>query len=111
MGGRRHGPPHSPTLSRPEKIWPTGWFELSRVRRKDFASKNKEGDIIEGEIKNITDFGIFVGLTSELDGLIHASDIAWDDSGEKEIKKYSIDQKIKFKILDIDVEKERISCV
>ena len=76
---------------------------------KDFASKNKEGDIIEGEIKNITDFGIFVGLTSELDGLIHASDIAWDDSGEKEIKKYNVDQKIKFKILDIDVEKERVS--
>jgi len=76
---------------------------------KDFDSKNKEGDIIEGEIKNITDFGIFVGLTSELDGLIHASDIAWDDSGEKEIKKYNIDQKIKFKILDIDVEKERVS--
>lgn len=76
---------------------------------KDFASKNKEGDIIEGEIKNITDFGIFVGLTSELDGLIHASDLAWDDSGEKEIKKYNIDQRVKFKILDIDVEKERVS--
>ena len=76
---------------------------------KDFASKNKEGDVIDGKIKNITDFGIFVGLTDDLDGLIHASDISWDNSGEEKIKEYSVDQKIKFKILDIDVEKERVS--
>ena len=76
---------------------------------KDFASKNKEGDVIDGKIKNITDFGIFVGLTDDLDGLIHASDISWENSGEEKIKEYSVDQKIKFKILDIDVEKERVS--
>ena len=76
---------------------------------EDFASKNKEGDVIDGKIKNITDFGIFVGLTDVLDGLIHASDISWDNSGEEKIKEYSVDQKIKFKILDIDVEKERVS--
>ena len=76
---------------------------------EDFASKNKEGDVIDGKIKNITDFGIFVGLTDDLDGLIHASDISWDNSGEEKIKEYSVDQKIKFKILDIDVEKERVS--
>ena len=45
-----------------------------------FDKKSKAGDIAEGEIKNITDFGIFVGLTEELDGLIHASDVSWEDS-------------------------------
>ena len=48
-------------------------------------------------------------MTDVLDGLIHASDISWDNSGEDKIKEYSVDQKIKFKILDIDVEKERVS--
>ena len=76
---------------------------------KIFASTKKVGDIAEGEIKNITDFGIFVGLTQELDGLIHASDITWEDSSSKAIEKYKIGEKVKFKILDIDVEKERVS--
>ena len=76
---------------------------------KIFAANNKTGDVIEGKIKNITDFGIFVGLTKELDGLIHASDISWEDPGEKAIKDFKIDQNVKFKILDIDVEKERVS--
>ena len=76
---------------------------------KIFASTKKVGDITEGEIKNITDFGIFVGLTKELDGLIHASDVSWEDSGSTAIEKYKIGEKVKFKILDIDVEKERVS--
>ena len=76
---------------------------------KIFASTKKEGDIAEGEIKNITDFGIFVGLTQELDGLIHASDVSWEDTSSKAIEKYKIGEKVKFKILDIDVEKERVS--
>ena len=76
---------------------------------KIFASSKKVGDIAEGEIKNITDFGIFVGLTQELDGLIHASDVSWEDSSSKAIEKYKIGEKVKFKILDIDVEKERVS--
>ena len=76
---------------------------------KIFASTKKVGDIAEGDIKNITDFGIFVGLTQELDGLIHASDISWEDNSSKEIEKYKIGEKVKFKILDIDVGKERVS--
>ena len=76
---------------------------------KIFASTKKVGDIAEGEIKNITDFGIFVGLTQELDGLIHASDVSWEDNTSKAIEKYNIGEKVKFKILDIDVEKERVS--
>ena len=76
---------------------------------KTFASSTKVGDVAEGDIKNITDFGIFVGLTEQLDGLIHASDISWEDNSSKAIEKYKIGEKVKFKILDIDVEKERVS--
>ena len=76
---------------------------------KKYASEHKKGETLEGKIKNITEFGIFVELSYELDGMIHLSDISWEDSGEEAIKAYKADQKIKFKILDIDVEKERIS--
>ena len=82
---------------------------MYREPMEDLASTKKVGDIDEGEIKNITDFGIFVGLTQELDGLIHASDVSWEDSSSKAIEKYKIGEKVKFKILDIDVEKERVS--
>ncbi len=76
---------------------------------KIFSEKNKIGDVVEGKIKNITDFGIFVELSNDLDGLIHLSDISWNDSGEDLIKNYKIDDLIKFKILEIDLEKERVS--
>ena len=76
---------------------------------KKFAEKNKKGDISEGKIKNITDFGIFVELSDDLDGLIHLSDLSWEDSGEDAIKKFKVDDTVKFKILDIDLEKERVS--
>ena len=76
---------------------------------EDFAKGRKSGDIVEGKIKNITDFGLFVELTQELDGLIHLSDLSWDDNGENEIKKYNVGDNVKFKILEIDVNKERVS--
>ena len=59
-----------------------GLKQCSENPWKTFASKNKDGDVGEGKIKNITDFGIFVELTSELDGLVHTSDISWEESGE-----------------------------
>ncbi len=74
-----------------------------------FSKEHKKGENLEGKIKNITEFGIFVELSYELDGMIHLSDISWEDSGEEAIKKFKPDQNLKFKILDIDVEKERIS--
>jgi len=74
-----------------------------------FAKGRKSGDIIEGKIKNITDFGLFVELTEELDGLIHLSDLSWEDNGENEIKQYNVGDSVKFKILEIDVNKERVS--
>ncbi len=75
----------------------------------EFSKNSKAGDILEGKVKNITDFGLFVELTSELDGLIHLSDLSWEDNGENEIKNYNTGDKVKFKILEIDVNKERVS--
>ncbi len=75
----------------------------------NFSSKFSQGDEIEGEIRNITDFGLFVGLEGEIDGLIHHSDISWKEPGEQAIKAYKKGDKVKAKILAIDMEKERIS--
>jgi len=74
-----------------------------------FAKNHDKGDVIEGEVKNITDFGLFVGLEGDIDGLVHHSDISWTEPGEEAIKNYKKGDKVKAKILLIDVEKERIS--
>lgn len=74
-----------------------------------YASKVHPGDVIEGEIRNITDFGLFVGLEGDIDGLIHHSDLSWNEPGDVAIKAYKKGDRIKAKILAIDVEKERIS--
>ena len=74
-----------------------------------FKNDNKQGDIIEGEIRNVTEFGLFVALTEDIDGLVHLSDLSWDGNGDELIKGYVKSSLVKAKILDIDVEKERIS--
>ena len=74
-----------------------------------YIDEHPVGSIIEGKIKNITEFGLFVGLSDEIDGMIHLSDIAWDKAGEEAVKEYSKGQDIQAKIIDVDVEKERIS--
>ncbi len=74
-----------------------------------FLGTHTAGSEIEGEIKNITEFGLFVGLTEEIDGMVHLSDLAWDKSGEEAIKDYKKGDMIKAKVLDVDVVKERIS--
>ena len=74
-----------------------------------FKNNHKINDEIEGDIQNITDFGIFLGLEGGLDGLIHLSDISWEGNGDELIKDYKKGSKIKAKILDINVEKERVS--
>ena len=76
---------------------------------EEFQNNNKSGKIIEGEIRNITEFGLFIGLTDDIDGLVHLSDLSWDGNGDELIKTYSKGTSIKAKILDIDIEKERIS--
>ena len=74
-----------------------------------YKSENKIGANIEGEIRNITEFGLFVGLSEDIDGLVHLSDISWDGNGDEIIKDFSKGTSVKAKILDIDVEKERVS--
>ena len=74
-----------------------------------FAANYKAGDEMEGEIRNITEFGLFVGLPGEIDGMIHMSDLDWGRSGEEAIKDYKKGDTVKFKVLEIDAEKERIS--
>lgn len=74
-----------------------------------FADKHKEGEIIEGTVKNAVEFGLFVGFDGNVDGLIHVSDLSWDERPEEELKNFKSGDTIKVKILSIDVEKERIS--
>lgn len=74
-----------------------------------YIEEHPVGSVIEGKIKNITEFGLFVGLSDEIDGMIHLSDISWTKSGEEAVKDYSKGQEIQAKIIDVDVEKERIS--
>ena len=74
-----------------------------------YKNTNKIGDTIEGEIRNITEFGLFIALTDDIDGLVHLSDISWDGNGDELIKNYVKGSSTQAKILDIDIEKERIS--
>ncbi|MGE0252708.1 MAG: 30S ribosomal protein S1 [Dongiaceae bacterium] len=69
----------------------------------------KVGDELEGEVRNVTEFGLFVGVTNDIDGMVHISDLDWKTPGEEAIKAYKKGDKIKVKILDIDPPKERIS--
>jgi small subunit ribosomal protein S1 len=74
-----------------------------------FAAKYPSGTELEGEIKNITEFGLFVGLPGDIDGMIHMSDIDWNVTGEEALKKHKKGDKVKFKVLETDVAKERIN--
>jgi small subunit ribosomal protein S1 len=74
-----------------------------------FLEKHPPNSELEGEVKNITEFGLFVGLPGEIDGMVHMSDIAWDKPGEEAIQGFKKGDRVKVKVLDVDVEKERIS--
>ncbi len=74
-----------------------------------FAETHPVGSQIEGEVKNITEFGLFVGLDSDVDGMVHMSDLEWNRSGEEAIKNFKKGDHVKAVVLDIDVKKERIS--
>ena len=76
---------------------------------EDYSGTNPAGTEIEGEIRNITEFGLFVGLTEEIDGLVHLSDISWEVTGEAALEGYSKGVIVKAKVLEVDIEKERIS--
>jgi small subunit ribosomal protein S1 len=74
-----------------------------------FVRDNPIGSTIEGEVRNITEFGLFIGLTPELDGMVHLSDISWEAQGEEALSRYNKGDVVQAKLLDVDVEKERIS--
>ena len=85
---------------------------LKQVQRNPwelFAEEHKVGSTVEGEIRNITEFGLFIGISADVDGMVHMSDISWDEAGEAAMAAYEKGQVVQAKVLDVDVEKERIS--
>ena len=75
----------------------------------DFAREFKKGDRVSGQIKSITDFGVFVGLAGGIDGLVHLSDLSWSEAGEEAVKRFKKGDEVESVVLAIDVERERIS--
>jgi small subunit ribosomal protein S1 len=76
---------------------------------EEFAMNHKKGDKVQGQIKSITDFGVFIGLPGGIDGLVHLSDLSWTEAGEEAVRKYKKGDEVEAVILSIDVERERIS--
>ena len=74
-----------------------------------FLAAHPVGSTVEGEVKNATEFGLFLGLDNDIDGMVHLSDIDWNASGEEAIQRYRKGEMVKAKVLDVDVEKERVS--
>ena len=75
----------------------------------DFSSNHKKGDKVKGQIKSITDFGVFIGLEGGIDGLVHLSDLSWSQPGEEVVRNYKKGDEVEAVVLAIDVERERIS--
>ena len=86
-----------------------GYKQLQPNPWKQFAENHNVGDVITGPIKNTTEFGLFVALTPELDGMVHISDLSWNKLDEEELKKFVRGQEVTAKILDINPEKERVT--
>jgi small subunit ribosomal protein S1 len=84
-----------------KQCYPNPWDEFGATRNK--------GDHVRGTIKSITDFGIFIGLEGDIDGLVHLSDISWHEPGEEAVRKYSKGDEIEAVVLSVDPERERIS--
>jgi small subunit ribosomal protein S1 len=86
-----------------------GLKQVQRNPWEEFVEQHPVGSTVEGEIRNITEFGLFIGLSADIDGMIHMSDLSWDEPGELAITKFEKGQVVTAKVLDVDVEKERIS--
>jgi len=86
-----------------------GLKQVQRNPWEQFVEEHPIGTEVEGEIRNITEFGLFIGLSADIDGMIHMSDLSWDEAGEVAMTHYEKGQVVKAKVLDVDVEKERIS--
>ena len=84
-----------------KQCYPNPWDEFGATRNK--------GDVVKGTIKSITDFGIFIGMEGDIDGLVHLSDISWHEPGEEAVRKFSKGDEIEAVVLSVDPERERIS--
>ncbi|MBL4803677.1 MAG: 30S ribosomal protein S1 [Alphaproteobacteria bacterium] len=80
---------------------PNPWEKIAETR--------KEGEVFEGEVRNVTEFGLFIALDDEIDGMVHLSDVSWDDESEEVLRDYKTGEKVKVKILEIDADKERVA--
>ncbi|RTE87294.1 MULTISPECIES: 30S ribosomal protein S1 [Gammaproteobacteria] len=76
---------------------------------EEFAKNNQKGDKVSGKIKSITDFGIFIGLDGNIDGLVHLSDISWNATGEEAVRDFKKGEEVEAVVLQVDAERERIS--
>jgi small subunit ribosomal protein S1 len=76
---------------------------------EEFSSSVKRGDKVKGPVKSITDFGVFIGLSAGIDGLVHLSDLSWNETGEAAVRNYKKGQEVEALVLAVDVERERIS--
>jgi small subunit ribosomal protein S1 len=74
-----------------------------------FTDRFPVGSIIKGEVRSVTEFGLFIGLDGDIDGMAHLSDLSWDKSGEEALQDYKKGDEVEAKILEVDIEKERIS--
>jgi small subunit ribosomal protein S1 len=86
-----------------------GFKQVQNNPWETFSEKYPPGTVVEGEIKNITEFGMFIGLDGDVDGMVHLSDLDWKKPGEEAIKEYKKGDHVKAQVLEVDVEKERIS--
>jgi len=86
-----------------------GLKQTMRNPWEEFAEKHPVGSTVEGEVKNKTEFGLFLGLENDVDGMVHLSDLDWNRPGEEAMEDYKKGETVQAKVLDVDVEKERIS--
>jgi small subunit ribosomal protein S1 len=86
-----------------------GLKQAQRNPWEEFAEKHPVGSTVEGEVKNATEFGLFIGLPGDVDGMVHMSDIAWGISGEDALALHRKGEEVKAVVLDVDIDKERIS--
>jgi small subunit ribosomal protein S1 len=86
-----------------------GLKQTMRNPWEEFAEKHPVGSTVEGEVKNKTEFGLFLGLENDVDGMVHLSDLDWNRSGEEAMESYKKGDMVQAKVLDVDIEKERIS--
>jgi small subunit ribosomal protein S1 len=86
-----------------------GLKQTMRNPWEEFAEKHPVGSVVEGEVKNKTEFGLFLGLEGDVDGMVHLSDLDWQRAGEEAMEEYKKGELVKAQVLDVDVDKERIS--